>query len=111
MLSLTQPQFPVHNQGLAQPQIQVQAANPFQIQANPIFNPMPTQQVFQADQTAVLTVLQQMMEEMRSWRNPASSHVQPLLRPQIYSQGSQAPQLGWGSPSIQNESQFQSQSQ
>ena len=28
------------------------------------------------------------MEEMRSWRNPASSQVQPLLGQQIYSQGS-----------------------
>ena len=76
--------------------------------STPIFNPVPAHQVFQADQTAVITILQQMMEEMRSWRNPAPSpQVHPLLHPQIWSQGSQAPQIGWGSPSNQTQSQSQ----
>ena len=68
-----------------------------------------TPQVFQVDQSEVVKMSQQMMEEMRSWRNPVPQQTQPLLRPQIYSQGSQAPQLGWGSPSAQSQSQTQNQ--
>ena len=66
-------------------------------------------QVFQVDQTEVVQMLKQMMEEMRSWRNPNPLPVQPQLMPQLWSLGSQAPQLGWGSPSNLNPSQSQSQ--
>ena len=55
------------NQAVPPTQVQVQPVS------TPIFNPVPAHQVFQADQTAVITILQQMMEEMRSWRNPAPS--------------------------------------
>ena len=61
-------------QGTSQPQIHsVQNAMPMQNQnltqssPNVRFNSTP-QQVFQVDQTAILTTLQLMMEEMRSWR-------------------------------------------
>ena len=58
------------------------------------------------------SIIQQMMEEMRSRRNPApinQAQLQPLLRPQNWSQGSQAPQLGWGSPLNLTQSQSQTQ--
>ena len=116
---------PVQNQpgvqpyGTVMPQAQVQNVNPISMPIqNPIqnqsssnFNSNQQQQVFQVDQTAILTTLQLMMEEMRSWRNQPSISIQPNLRPQAGSQGSQAPQQGWGLPSIQNQSQYQSQSQ
>ena len=93
----------IQNQYVTQLPIQAQS----QIQNTSYVMPQqispPTAQVFQADQSEVVKMLQQMMEEMRSWRNPAQ--VQPLLLPQNYSQGSQAPQLGWGSPSMQTQSQ------
>ena len=38
-----------------------------------------TPQVFQVDQSEVVKMLQQMMEEMRSWRNPAPPQVKPLF--------------------------------
>ena len=104
-------------QGTSQPQTHsVQNAMPMQNQnltqssPNVRFNSTP-QQVFQVDQTAILTTLQLMMEEMRSWRNQSPPQVQPNLQPQVWSQGSLAPQLGWGSPSNLTQSQSQSQSQ
>ena len=94
---------------MAQQQSQVTAATQIQ---NPTFNPAPAHQVFQSDQSAVLSMLQLMMEEMRSWRNPSpATPVLPLLRPQIYSQGSQAPQIGWGSQSMQPQPQSRTQTQ
>ena len=51
-----QSQIPAFNQGPTPAQIQPVST--------PAFNSVPTQQVFHADQTAVLSVLQQMMEEI-----------------------------------------------
>ena len=90
----SQTQIPVQNQSMVQQHTQTLVPTPVQNQTvpNPIFNSIPAQQVFQSDQSAVLSMLQLMMEEMRSWRNQAQTPlVQPLLRPQIYSQGSEAP--------------------
>ena len=106
----SQAQILVQNQGIVQQQTQSLASTSIQNQSlpNPIGNQIPAQQVFHPDQSAVLSMLQLMMEEMRSWRNQAPP-AQPLLRPQNFSQGSQAPQLGWGSPTMQP--QYQSQTQ
>ena len=88
---------------MVQPQVQSQVISPVANSAQ-----IPAQQVFQVDQSAMISMLQQMMEEMRSWRNnPPMPTIQPMLRPQIYSQGSQAPQIGWGTQSLVTQSQSQ----
>ena len=84
-----QTQISAANQTLVQPQVHSQVISPVANSAQ-----IPAQQVFQVDQSAMISMLQQMMEEMRSWRNnPPMPTIQPMLRPQIYSQGSQAPQI------------------
>ena len=80
----------IQNTVLPQPQVQAQSNIP--VVPQPMGNQAPAQQVFQADQTVVIALLQQMMEEMRSWRtsnqnqNSVQNMVQPLLRPQNWNQ-------------------------